>query len=71
MSVNFEVNKQGLVVDGVARDVGFVVSLSDLGQAWRGLLSSGQIRRVDQTDRDAFKDGQRFKRESKLDYPRT
>lgn len=70
MSVNFEVNKEGLVVEGVARNVGDVVSLENLGQAWRGLLSSGKIRRVDQESRDAFRDGHRFKRHSKYDYPR-
>lgn len=66
--VTFEVNQDGLKVDGVARSVGYQITTAELGNSWRALLSEGKIRRIGQPQRKAFTDGFRFKRYSRISY---
>lgn len=66
--MDFVVNKATLLVGGVEKVYGNIVTDEDLGKQWRSLLSRGWVRRIGQPVKSAYWSGERFKLDSKVDF---
>lgn len=53
---DFEVNKQGLLINGVAKNVGDIINETDVGSQLNALRGAGKIREVGLSKNQAFTD---------------